>query len=135
MAQKRPDRTLGGVHDTFWQYCNQGELRLQSCSRCNRTFWPPMPVCDTCGTFDLEWKPLSGRGKVVSFCTFERQYYDELPPPVDCIVVKLEEGPQFLSNPQGFTWKDISFELPVKLTFIDCEDAAGPFKLPVFERA
>ena len=72
---------------------------------------------------------------MISFCTFERQYYDELPPPWDCIVVKLEEGPQFLSNPQGFTWKDISFEMAVKVAFLDCEDASGAFRLPVFERA
>lgn len=135
MAQKRPDRTLGGVHDTFWHYCSQGELRLQHCPACDRLFWPPMPVCDTCGSFDLEWKPMSGRGRVISFCTFERQYYEELLPPWDCIVVKLEEGPQFLSNPHGFTWQEITSDMPVKLTFLDCEDTGGQFKLPVFERA
>jgi len=92
-----------------------------------------MPVCDTCGGFDLDWKQMSGKGVVVSFCTFERQYYEELPLPWDCILVRLEEGPLFLSNPQGFTWRDITPEMPVKVTFTACEDAAGPFMLPVFE--
>ena len=28
-AEKRPDRTLGLNHDTFWDWCGKGELRLQ----------------------------------------------------------------------------------------------------------
>ena len=27
MVEKRPDRTLGGNHDTFWDWCGKGELR------------------------------------------------------------------------------------------------------------
>ena len=28
MSEKRADRTLGPGHDTFWQYCAEGELRI-----------------------------------------------------------------------------------------------------------
>lgn len=134
MAEKRPDRTLGPHHDDFWAYCNKGEFRLQRCSGCGRTFWPPVPACDTCGSWDLQWDLLSGKGKIISFCAFERQYYQELPPPWDVVVVDLEEGPLFLSNPKGFRYQDIEPHMPVKVAFLECEDSAGTFKLPVFER-
>ena len=74
-------------------------------------------------------------GKVISYCTFESLYYQDCPPPWESIVVELEEGPLFLSNPQGFGGEDIEADMPVRVTFLECEDAAGPFKLPVFERA
>ena len=52
---------------------------------------------------------MSGRGTIASWCTFERDYYyGLLPIPWDTILVELEEGPLFISNPQGFTWRDIT---------------------------
>lgn len=136
MAEKRPDRTLGPGHDTFWDYCNKGELRLQRCTGCGKLAWPVVDACEYCGSGDLRWERMSGRGKIVSWCTFERDYYQGvLPIPWDTILVELEEGPLFLSNPAGFSWPDIAFDMPVTLCFANCEDTAGAFKLPIFEKA
>lgn len=135
MAEQRPNRTMSALDAPFWAYCDQGELRLQKCTACNRTFWPPVPVCDTCGTWDLPWARVRGTGKVISDCTFGRAYYPELPVPWECILVELDEGPLFLSNPRGFTHREITRDLPVRVAFVACEDGAGPFQLPVFERA
>jgi uncharacterized protein len=135
MAQRRPDRTLGVGHDEFWQWCGRDELRLQRCAGCRQLAWPVAAVCETCGGTQLAWERLSGRGRIVSWCSFERDYYQGLLPlPWDTILVELEEGPLFISNPQGFGWRDITPGMSVQLTFIACEDAAGVFKLPVFER-
>jgi uncharacterized OB-fold protein len=136
VLQRRPNRTLGPGHDDFWVWCNKGELRLQHCARCGKISWPVVEACEYCGSAELRWEPMSGRGKVVSWCTFERDYYNGvLPIPWNTILVELDEGVLFLSNPQDFTWKDIEPNMPVKLAFVDCEDSAGPFKLPVFARA
>ena len=136
MAQKRPDRTLGPGHDAFWDWCSKGELRLQSCTNCGHIAWPVVKACEKCGGQDFVWAPMSGRGRIVSWCTFEREYYSGvLPIPWDTILVELEEGPLFISNPKGFSWKEIAPNMPVKLAFITCEDSAGSFQLPVFERA
>jgi hypothetical protein len=79
---------------------------------------------------------MSGRGKVISWCSFERDYYaGALPLPWDTILIELTEGPLFISNPKDFSYQDIEPGMPVKLAFIDCEDKAGSFKLPVFEPA
>jgi len=136
MAEKRPDRTVGGHHDAFWDFCAKGELRLQKCGDCGHLVWPAVRKCEACGAEALSWVPLSGRGKLVSWTTFERDYYQgTMPVPYDTILVELEEGPLFVSNPSGFGWRDYTFEMPLKVAFIDAEDSAGAFRLPVFERA
>ena len=84
----------------------------------------------------LMFEEVSGKGKLASWCTFERPYYGELMPvPYDTIVVELDEGPWFIANPLGFSNSEAQLGMPVKVSFIDCEDTQGAFKLPVFEKA
>jgi uncharacterized OB-fold protein len=136
MAQTRPNRTLGPGHDDFWTACDQGALRIQRCTSCNNLAWPVVATCEHCGSAELAWETMSGKGKVVSWCSFVQDYYrGMLPVPYDTIMVELAEGPIFMSNPADFTYDEISFEMPVEVTFIDAEDGAGAFKLPVFRKA
>jgi len=135
MVQQRPPRMLGPGHDTFWEWCAKGELRLPRCMACGALHWPVVKACEHCGKDAFDWAAMSGRGTVASWCSVEQDYLRGLmPPPIDTILVELEEGVLFLSNPQGFTWRDIAIGMPVRLAFIDCEDQAGAFRLPVFER-
>ncbi len=135
MPEKRPDRTLGPGHDEFWAWSDKGELRLQRCASCGEISWPVVQACEYCGQTELVWERMSGRGKILGWCTFERDYYAGLlPMPWDTILVELEEGPLFISNPRGFSWEDIEVDMPVKLAFIECEDSVDTFSLPVFER-
>ena len=136
MRQKRPDRTLGPRHQPFWDGCAAGELRVQECTSCGKLLWPAMRACDGCGGDAFAWRRLSGRGRIVSWATFVQDYYrGVLPVPYDTILVELEEGPLFLSNPLGFTDADIVPGMPVEVAFLPCEDEAGPFELPVFRAA
>ncbi len=135
MAQKRPDRTLGPGHDQFWNWCRQSQLRLQCCAACGHMPWPIVQACEHCGQTELTWKSVSGNGKVISWCRFEHDYYGgTLPIPWDVILVELEEGPLLISNPHGFTCDTSTSGMRVKLAFVECEDTAGTFNLPVFER-
>lgn len=136
MIQRRPDRTLGPGHDDFWAGCAQGELRLQACQGCGKILWPVARACDQCGSSAFAWQVMSGRGKLVSWCSFVQDYYrGMLSVPYDTILVALDEGPLFISNPHGFGDEDCAPDRSVTLRFIDCEDAAGPFRLPVFALA
>lgn len=135
-VETRPDRTLGPGHDEFWQWTAAGELRLQRCAQCSEIAWPVVSVCDVCHSSELHWAKMSGRGKLVSWCTFERDYYrGVLPIPWDTILVELEEGALFISNPQGFSWPEMVAGMPVELAFIACEDSKGKFSLPVFRKS
>jgi len=136
MAERRPDRTLGGPNDAFWASCAKGELRLQRCADCARYSWPPVESCEHCQSGALSWEPMSGKGSIAGWCSFEQDYYGGiLPVPYDTILVELEEGPLFLSNPDDFTWRDIKPGMAVELRFRECEDSAGGFSLPVFAKA
>ena len=133
MTTKRPDRVLGLGHDTFWAWCDKGELRLPRCRRCSHLTWPVALACEKCGHGDLAWDRVSGRGTLASWCTFEREYYQGLiPVPYDTILVELEEGPLFISNPFGFDREAFVMGASLTLRFLECEDGAGRFSLPVF---
>lgn len=135
MSERRPNRVTGPGHDEFWAYCAAGEFRLQRCDACTHISWPPTTACERCGGDELDWELLLGEGTLASWCTFERAYYEEISVPWDTILVALVEGPLFISNPVGFTNDDAALGMPVRVRFLDCEDDAGPFRLPVFEGA
>jgi len=87
VRQRRPNRVTGPGHDGFWEYCAAGELRIQRCDACGHRSWPPVESCERCDHRQLTWQLTSGLGRVVSWCTFERQYYPELDVPWDTILV------------------------------------------------
>ncbi len=128
----RPDRVLGPADAAFWRHCGRRELRLQRCGRCARWSWPPVLTCEHCGHPELAWERVSGHGTLLSWCTFERRYYRELPVPWDAILVALDEGPLFISNPTGVERDDLSVGLPMAVEFVNCVDAHGEYLLPVF---
>lgn len=136
MAEQRPDRTLGPGHDTFWEWTAKGELRLQKCGQCGEFAWPVVKTCERCGGGELDWARTSGNGNLVSWCTFERDYNrGMLPIPWDTVLVELEEGALFISNPLGFSLGEMTAGMPVTVEFIPCVDTAGAFVLPVFRKA
>jgi len=136
MAERRPPRSLlNPCDEEFWEWCGKGELRLQRCQDCDHMPWPAAMSCEKCGGERLEFEPMSGKGKLVSWCTIEQDYYrGALPVPWDTIVVELDEGPFFLSNPNGFRNSEAQHGMAVQVSFIACEDDNGAFNLPVFER-
>lgn len=136
MRENRPDRTLGPGHDTFWDWCGRGELRLPRCTACARLAWPVVPVCGHCGGAAFAWDKMSGRARLVGWNTFVQAYFKGLlEPPYTTILVELAEGPLFMANPQGFGEADMAPGLALELRFVEAQDSAGPFALPVFARA
>jgi uncharacterized OB-fold protein len=132
-ATARPKRTLRDEHDRqFWVYCAQGELRVQRCAGCGKLAWPVVSACPRCGNQGFVWQRLSGRGQLRSYCIFERQYYPECPTPWTVLLVELEEGPLFISNPHGIAADALREGMNLRLDFIRAADAHGEFNLPVF---
>ena len=59
-----PDQLTQG----FWDAANEGRLVVQNCTTCNRLQFPALAACDECGSGDsLEWKQMSGRGKIYNY--------------------------------------------------------------------
>jgi uncharacterized OB-fold protein len=65
--------------EQFWAYTQKKELRLQKCSDCGKFRFPPGPTCDKCLSDEAEWAAVAGRGKVLSWTTFRRKYFEEYP--------------------------------------------------------
>ena len=79
----------------FWHGCAAGELRIQTCASCGRFRFPPRPMCPWCRSFEHEWTPVSGRGRVWSFVIPHPPLlpaFQEFAP-YNVIVVELDEDP------------------------------------------
>ena len=65
MARKLPAQNLD--NSTFWQGGAEGTLNMHHCQGCQRYFHPPAPICPRCLSQDVGPRPVSGRGKVLSY--------------------------------------------------------------------
>ena len=128
----RPKPQMGMYDKPFWEYTKRHELRLQKCTSCGKYRWPPTAVCDRCLCPESSWEMLSGKGKVLSWVIFHRQYFPGIPVPYNCITAELDEGPLFISNLVGVENKDIRFDMRIVVDFIDLEEG---YTLPVFRLA
>lgn len=88
---------------SFWASGLDGVLRLQACTHCGHIRYPLSTICPRCLDPGYDWAPLSGRGTVQTFVTFDRAYHDEWADAVPYVValIDLEEGPVMLSNVIG----------------------------------
>jgi uncharacterized OB-fold protein len=103
----------------------QRELRLQVCASCARPWFPPGPVCPTCLGDDWRFERMSGRGRVVAWTVFHRQYFKELPVPYAVVSVELDEGPLLVGNLPGVDPAAIRLDRPVRVTFEPVAAADG----------
>src|SRR5439155_25514387 len=67
----------------FWNGCRDGKLLAQRCRQCGRWHWPPSSVCPGCQSWDSEWTPLTGQGKIETFAVphraFHKGFAEEVP--------------------------------------------------------
>jgi len=82
----------------MWESVAAGALRLQRCAECGRFRFPPGACCPECLSTNASWDRVSGRGRVLTWTVFHRQYLPAYPPPAVCVAVRLDEGPIFIAN-------------------------------------
>ncbi len=97
MAPTRPLPRPTPETQHFWDGTAAGELRLQRCRGCERTYFPPQPFCPGCASDDVEIVVASGRGSLYSYVITHRAAAGFEAPYV-IAEVELEEGPRMLSN-------------------------------------
>ena len=118
--------------EQFWTFTEQQELRLQRCGECGRFRWPPGPVCDQCLSEDYAWEEVSGRGALLSWVIYRRGYFPEYPAPHTVLMVELDEGPLFVTQPVDIETHGLRDGLAMELSWLDGEDQFGAYQLPVF---
>ena len=141
MATMRPPRRLDPYAEQFWEFTKSKEFRLQQCSECGKFRWPPAPTCDQCLSEGFEWAAAAGRGTLLSWVIFRRQYFPEYPSGHHAAVVELDEGPLFITipvDPTGAAITDgagLTDGLRMELDWADAQDQFGEYCLPVFKPA
>jgi uncharacterized protein len=98
---KTPRPVLGLYDRPMWESINARAMQLQQCADCGAFQYPPGPACPNCLSMKLEWTPISGRGHIISWAVFHRQYLPAYPAPYNTIAVRLEERPVMISNLEG----------------------------------
>ena len=63
----KPLPRVTSVTQPYWEAAAQKRLVIQRCLKCEEYVWCPRPACTECGSNQLEWKAVSGRGTVFSF--------------------------------------------------------------------
>ena len=90
----------------FWDAANEERLVIQNCQACHRLQHPPAPRCEQCGSGDnLEWKEMSGRGKIYNYGVVDdcpiRLLQDHQPFNVAVIMLDEDPGIQMYSHLPG----------------------------------
>lgn len=80
----------------FQRFLANGEFRLQHCEACNNWIFPPRMLCPNCGSELLEWRPVSGQGRIYSRTIVKRR--PERGGDYAVVLVDLEEGPRIMSH-------------------------------------
>lgn len=118
----------------FWDGCKAGELRLQRCSACTQSYFPPRPSCPKCGGREVEAYTASGQATLYSYVINHRPRPDMGTEPHSIAVVTLAEGPRMMTNIVGCpqTPEALQLDMPLEVTFARQNDEIS---LPLFQPA
>jgi uncharacterized OB-fold protein len=107
----------------FWEAARKHELMAYRCLNCG-TFYSQVTDCIACDSPRMAWVRVSGKGKVFTFCVFHQSFHpawkDDIP--YNVTYVKLDEGPDLISNIVDCPNKDIYIDMPVEVVFDDVTD-------------
>lgn len=117
----------------FWDAAKQGKLLMQFCKDTGKPQFFPRPVSLATGRRNLEWREVSGRGKVYSWTvTYSAWPGHEDRVPYVCALVELDEGVRMLANLANCKHEDIRMEMSVKVCW---EKLSEDISIPAFEPA
>lgn len=125
-----PDELTRG----FWAAANEDRLVIQSCLGCDRLQHPPAPSCSSCGGSDLEWKEMSGKGRIYNYGVVHdcpiRSLQDDQPFNVAVITLEDDPGIQMFSHLPGVPADDVPVHASVEVIF---EETANGQKVPEWQ--
>ncbi len=117
----------------FWDAAKVGELKLQRCTVCAHTYFPPRPFCPECASRDVEVYSASGKATLFSYVINHRapKGWDA---PYSIAVVALDEGPRMMTNIVDIEQTPEALELDMALE-VCFEQVSDDIFLPKFRPA
>ena len=119
----RPLPVPSRLTQPFWDAAARHELSVQRCRACATHLFYPRYLCTACGSDDLEWVTVSGRGTVFTYTIARRPThpgFDDLVPYV-IAVVELDEGPKLTTNIVDADPAELAIGMRVVATFDDVD--------------
>ncbi len=96
MDKNKSDTGQPGPLQVFEDHVSQGEFRIQQCKDCGSHVFYPRYLCNHCGSSELKWVEVSGRGIVYSTSVVRRK--PERGGDYNIALIDLEEGPRMMSR-------------------------------------
>ncbi|MEV5576281.1 Zn-ribbon domain-containing OB-fold protein [Spirillospora sp. NPDC052269] len=119
MDDPRPTPTPSPATEPYWAACRRGELALQRCGGCRRFVHFPELRCPYCGSAELAYEAVSGRGAVHTFTVVHRSFLPGFPPPYTVAWVDLPEGARVFGDITGCPPGDVRIGMPVRVRFAE----------------
>jgi uncharacterized OB-fold protein len=132
----RPLPLVDDASDGFWAAAREGRLAIQRCTDCSRYNHAPSLACPSCGSFDLAYADVSGRGTLFSWTVINEPpapgFQGRMPLIVG--IVELAEQPNLLmvANLLELEEAELKLGLPLRVTF---EKISDECTLPQFAKA
>lgn len=118
--------------EPFWEAARQGQLLAKWCESCSRLHYYPRAHCPFCGSKELRWQALSGRGSVYSHSIVARAQRPTAP-----AIIETEEGLRLQSVIVDADVNALRIGDPVSLRFVPTHDGppAPAFTTPAADEA
>ena len=112
----------------YWNAAKESRLVAQQCGECGHRFFPPWPRCPVCMSANLEWKTLSGRGRVYTFCITRMALVRGFESPYVVAVVELDDlpGSRITTNITDCAIEAVNIGMPVEVLFEERGDVVVP---------
>ncbi|MBP0594892.1 OB-fold domain-containing protein [Paraburkholderia sp. LEh10] len=103
--------------EPFWEAARSGVLQAKHCSACDTLHYYPRMHCPFCGSRELSWRRLSGRGTIYSYSIVDRS-----PRPTAPAIIETEEGLRLNSVILDADVNSLNIGDPVTLHFVPTHD-------------
>ncbi len=115
----------------FWEAAHNDTLTAQYCPCCQTMQFYPRPLCVNCGSEQVEWKALSGKGRIYTYTINYRapNAFMKARLPYAVAVVDLDEGVRMMGNIVADDLNEIRIGAEVHVVF---EALSDTLKLPQF---
>ncbi len=107
------------LSEPFWAACRERRLILQQCAGCQTHVFIPREFCPSCLGTDLRWVPSSGQGTIVTYTVVWRAQTPAFEVPYVVAVVRLDEGPELVTNIIGSPPDAVRIGAAVQVEFLE----------------
>jgi uncharacterized OB-fold protein len=133
MSEHRPLPLPDETSAAFWEAAREGRLAIQRCTACRRWNHAPSLACPACGSFQLAYEDVSGKGRLQAWTVLADApapgFRDRLPLIVGVVELAEQPGLLMVANVLETDVADLRLGMPLGVMF---ETVTADCVLPQF---